>query len=465
MDDRRAAAGAGDVHERVGLRLAERDVRQPGRRSPRARRTSRPTSRRTGTTRSPAAASRRAVDNGPLHALANATSAERRLRLRRGRHVPANTFNAGNYWVDVLFAGSRRAGPGHERHRDGRAGSATVSWTAPPAAARPTSYKITPYIGATAQTPKTITGTPPATSTNVHGPHARHGVHVHGAGDQPRRRGPESAPSNPVTPLGVERAGRADRRRPRRPTRSPRSVSWTRAGERRRQRDHRLHVTPFVGAPRRRPSTSAARHAHARHRPHQRHELHVHGRRRRTPPARARRRRRRTPSPRRRRSSSSPRPRVRRRGRRQLGRARRQVHAPTSSGSITGIRFYKAAANTGTHVGSAVDRPAARLLRQGDVHGRDRRRAGRRVTFATPGGDHGGHDVRRHLPGAERALLGRPARRSRPTARRQPAAARARRRDERERRVRLQRHRSAFPSSSWNATNYWVDVLFAAGVR
>ena len=33
--------------------------------------------------------------------------------------------------------------------------------------------------------------------------------------------------------------------------------------------------------------------------------------------------------------------------------------SPTASASITGIRFYKAAANTGTHIGSAVDRERA----------------------------------------------------------------------------------------------------------
>ena len=47
------------------------------------------------------------------------------------------------------------------------------------------------------------------------------------------------------------------------------------------------------------------------------------------------------------------------------------------NGTITGIRFYKAAANTGTHIGSLwiVDRHAPG---PGDVHQRDRLRAGRR---------------------------------------------------------------------------------------
>ena len=49
-------------------------------------------------------------------------------------------------------------------------GTANVSWTAPSDGGSPiTSYKITPYIGAAAQTPTTITGSPPATSAAVGG--------------------------------------------------------------------------------------------------------------------------------------------------------------------------------------------------------------------------------------------------------------------------------------------------------
>ena len=47
--------------------------------------------------------------------------------------------------------------------------SADVSWTAPASGGPVTSYKITPYIGSTAQTPTTITGTPPATARPITG--------------------------------------------------------------------------------------------------------------------------------------------------------------------------------------------------------------------------------------------------------------------------------------------------------
>ena len=49
-------------------------------------------------------------------------------------------------------------------------GSATVSWTAPNnGGSAITSYTVTPYIGSAAQTPVTVSGSPPATSTTVTG--------------------------------------------------------------------------------------------------------------------------------------------------------------------------------------------------------------------------------------------------------------------------------------------------------
>ena len=57
------------------------------------------------------------------------------------------------------------------------------------------------------------------------------------------------------------------------------------------------------------------------------------------------------------------------RARLERGRARRQVpHRP--AGFITGIRFYKGAANTGTHVGHLWS-AAGTLLRYRDLHRRD----------------------------------------------------------------------------------------------
>jgi hypothetical protein len=44
------------------------------------------------------------IDNAPLHALANGTSANGVFTYSSTNVFPTSSFNAGNYWVDVLFA-------------------------------------------------------------------------------------------------------------------------------------------------------------------------------------------------------------------------------------------------------------------------------------------------------------------------------------------------------------------------
>ena len=146
------------------------------------------------------------VDAAPLHALRNTRhDAERRLRATAPPSTfPINSFGAANYWVDVdcsrrspapgtvtgVTATSRRP---HVGERD----------SGPPRrpAARATSYKVTPYIGATAQTPTTVTGSPPATSTTVTGLTTGTTYTFRVQAINPSGDGPASAPSNAVTPL------------------------------------------------------------------------------------------------------------------------------------------------------------------------------------------------------------------------------------------------------------------------
>jgi hypothetical protein len=45
-----------------------------------------------------------ALDNPPLHALANGTSANGVYAYSTTSVFPSSTFNSTNYWVDVLFA-------------------------------------------------------------------------------------------------------------------------------------------------------------------------------------------------------------------------------------------------------------------------------------------------------------------------------------------------------------------------
>jgi predicted RNA-binding protein with TRAM domain len=139
------------------------------------------------------------VDNAPLHALANATSANGVYNYGAGG-FPSSSYQASNYWVDVVFA--RTTAPGGISGLTATAGrnSATVSWTAPSSGSAPTSYKVVPYLGATAQTATTITGTPPATTAAISGLSSGSSYTftvqaINGAGS-----GPVSAASNAVTP-------------------------------------------------------------------------------------------------------------------------------------------------------------------------------------------------------------------------------------------------------------------------
>ncbi len=140
-----------------------------------------------------------AIDNGPLHTIASSVSGNGVYRLGGTSAFPSSTFNATNYWVDVLFALPVPGQPTAVSAASGGLTSANVTWTAPASGGPVSSYRVTPYIGAAAQAPKTV----PATDTSATVTGLTNGttytfrveaVNANGPG-------PMSAASNAVTPL------------------------------------------------------------------------------------------------------------------------------------------------------------------------------------------------------------------------------------------------------------------------
>src|SRR5207302_504393 len=81
------------------------------------------------------------------------------------------------------------------------AGSATVTWTAPGNGGSPiTSYTVTPFIGSTAQTATTVTGSPPAARAPNCGLTNRTSYPFTVTAKNAVGPGPASTPSNAVTP-------------------------------------------------------------------------------------------------------------------------------------------------------------------------------------------------------------------------------------------------------------------------
>ncbi len=119
-----------------------------------------------------------------------------------------------------------------------RNGSVVVSWTAPSnnGGSAITSYMVTPYIGSTAQTPVTVTGSPPATSAAVTGLSNGTAYTFTVSAANAVGTGPASSPSNAVTPSAPPGgAHRGDRDRGQRL-----GDGELDGAEQWRQRDHRL---------------------------------------------------------------------------------------------------------------------------------------------------------------------------------------------------------------------------------
>jgi Domain of unknown function (DUF4082)/Fibronectin type III domain/Bacterial Ig domain len=113
---------------------------------------------------------------------------------------PTSTDNgATNYWVDPVLAPISAPGQVTGVTATGGGNSATVSWTAPSSGGPATTYTITPYIGTAAQTPTTVTGAPAPTTATITGLAANTTYTFTVQASNTTGAGPVSAPSNSVT--------------------------------------------------------------------------------------------------------------------------------------------------------------------------------------------------------------------------------------------------------------------------
>ncbi|HEV3093145.1 MAG TPA: N,N-dimethylformamidase beta subunit family domain-containing protein, partial [Solirubrobacteraceae bacterium] len=152
-----------------------------------------------------------ALNSPPLHAVpagsmvANGayTSANGVFSYSPSSTFPASSFNGTNYWVDPVFVPA--GPPGQVTGVSATAGSqaASLSWNAPSEGGPVTTYTITPYIGSEAQPATTITGTPPVTSATITGLTSGTTYTFRVQASNPSGQGPPSAPSNPVTPSTI----------------------------------------------------------------------------------------------------------------------------------------------------------------------------------------------------------------------------------------------------------------------
>jgi hypothetical protein len=141
------------------------------------------------------------VDNPPLHALANATSANGVYAYSPTSSFPSNSYDATNYWVDVLYAPPTAPGQVTGVTATAQPGAASVSWSPPTSGGTVSTYTITPSNGSTAQTPTTVNA--PASSAMIDdlSPGTAYTFTV--TASNSAGSGPASSPSSSVTPTGA----------------------------------------------------------------------------------------------------------------------------------------------------------------------------------------------------------------------------------------------------------------------
>ncbi len=146
----------------------------------------------------------------PLYALAsaNAPNGNGVFTYASTTAFPVNSWQASNYWVDAVYSQTLPSVPAAPTGVTATAGngSATVSWTAPSSSPSITSYTVTPYVGTTAGTPVTVNGSPPATTATLSGLTNGTTYTFKVTATNSLGTGPASAASNAVTPAAVPAA-------------------------------------------------------------------------------------------------------------------------------------------------------------------------------------------------------------------------------------------------------------------
>jgi hypothetical protein len=140
------------------------------------------------------------VDRGYLHGLASTTSPNGVYAYGPVSTFPTNSYKSSNYWVDVLYAVPAPGKPTGLTAAEGGRNSASLSWNAPTGGGPVSSYRITAYNGSTVASTTTAGGS--ATSASVGGlttgttyTFKIQAVNANGPG-------PLSDASNAVTPSG-----------------------------------------------------------------------------------------------------------------------------------------------------------------------------------------------------------------------------------------------------------------------
>jgi hypothetical protein len=153
----------------------------------------------------PPALGERMLEHPPLQILASTESANGVFEYGSKPEFPTQGYHADNYWVDVLFTPAVKPGKPGNVKATAAPGGATVTWTAPTEGGAPTTYKVTPYVGTTAKTPVSVSGS--QTSATVSGLAAGTSYTFVVTGINTTGEGPASSASNSVVPTALSVPG------------------------------------------------------------------------------------------------------------------------------------------------------------------------------------------------------------------------------------------------------------------